>query len=324
MKTLPTLTAVVLACVLAGCSSGGAGSDGLSMDDSPLNKYFAAGYSGGDSVEERKRMEAQEKEREEAIASCMTDEGFEYTPELAEITVPDSNEDELDPMSREFAELYGYGAINNPWMDDGAAEEPAAANPNQEYIDSLSESEATAYYAALYGSVDEEMEDENYEYRWQDAGCQGFAQHKTAGEDPWESEDFAQLRENLNGLYARFERSPQLAELDAKWSGCMDEAGEPGFDTQMSAANSIYDEMNRIYEASAESDPEGLSDPNESPEMEALGEREIELALADFECRDETSYLEKALKIQFDLEAQFVADNKADLEAFKAAAEQGK
>ena len=56
--------------------------------------------------------------------------------------------------------------------------------------------------------------------------------------------------------------------------------------------------------------------------MKALGEREIEIALVDLDCRTKTSYTEEALKIQFDLEERFIADNKAELEAFKAAAEQ--
>ncbi|MBF0672094.1 MAG: hypothetical protein IR160_05860 [Salinibacterium sp.] len=321
MRRLPTITAaaaVALACVLTGCSTGGAGGGELSIDDSPLNQYFSAGYNSEGSAEDRKRMEEREKKREELIASCMADEGFEYTPELASFEPADSDEDEIDPMSREYAEVYGYGVVTNPWSSE--AEEPEEVNENQLYIDSLSESEATAYYEALYGAEDDNVD----EYRWQDAGCLGSAQHELSGEDPWESEQFAGLRDKLQGLYAELERSPELATLDREWANCMQEAGEPGFDTQMSAANSIYDEINRIYEASAESDPEGLGDPNESAEMKALGEREIELALADYDCREETSYMEEALKLQFDLEAQFVDANKADLEAFKTALEQVK
>jgi len=323
MRRLPTITAaaaVTLACILTGCSTGGAGGGELSIEDSPLNQYFAAGYSGEGSAEDQKRMEEREKKREELIASCMADEGFEYTPKLASFEPAASDEDEIDPMSREYAEVYGYGVVTNPWSSDAEAEEPEEVNKNQLYIDSLSESEATAYYEALYGAV----EDDADEYRWEDAGCQGYAQHEMSGEDPWEAEQFAGLRDKLQGLYAELERSPELAALEREWSKCMQEAGEPGFDTQMSAANSIYDEINRIYEASAETDPEGLSDPSDSPEMKVLGEREIELALVDHDCREETSYMEKALKIQFDLEARFVDANKADLEAFKAALEQGR
>lgn len=58
--------------------------------------------------------------------------------------------------------------------------------------------------------------------------------------------------------------------------------------------------------------------------MKELGEREIALALVDLECREKTSFTKKSMEIQFALEEKFIAANKADLDAFKAAAEQSK
>ncbi len=56
--------------------------------------------------------------------------------------------------------------------------------------------------------------------------------------------------------------------------------------------------------------------------MAALGEEEVELALADLGCREETDYRQKAQDIQFELEEQFIADHESELEALRAAAEQ--
>ena len=58
--------------------------------------------------------------------------------------------------------------------------------------------------------------------------------------------------------------------------------------------------------------------------MKALGERELKLALIDLDCREKTSFATKSLEIQFALEEKFIAENKTELEAFKAAAEQSK
>jgi hypothetical protein len=109
----------------------------------------------------------------------------------------------------------------------------------------------------------------------------------------------------------------------------MDDAGEPGFTAQLDAQQSISDEQSALFDAAygdgtTEVDVESpdFVDPSESPEMKELGEREIELALVDLECKEKTSYMKQALEIQFAIEEKFIAENKADLEAFKAAAEQ--
>ncbi|OAN43079.1 hypothetical protein [Microbacterium sp. H83] len=330
---LAVCTAAALALVLAGCS--GSGDADLDYEDSPLTKYLSSAYGGDLSQEEQqKQFEEQQRQQEELMAECMADEGFEYTPNLQSGGIVFSDDEvPWEPDEKEWVEKYGYGIVNNPYND--MTEEQSSeeyVDPNAEYVQSLSESEQTAFYETAYGvppEEDELAEDGSYEYSWEDAGCQGWAQHELQGEDPWQADEFAELRTKMDELWTSLQDAPEYAELNAAWAACMDEGGEPGFATQMEAQQSISDEQSALFDAAygdgtTEVDPEAaeFEDPSTSPEMKALGEREIELAIVDLGCRAETSYTKKSLEIQFALEEKFIAENKADLEAFKAAAEQ--
>lgn len=333
---LAALAATAMVFVLAGCS-GAPGDDGLTYEDSPLNQYVAAAW-GGDLSPEEQQKQAEENQRqvEELVAECMTEEGFEYSPNVSSTGMMVSDSDgQWEPEKREWVEKYGYGMVTSPFSEEqGDPTEDEYVDPNQDYVESLSESEQTAFYEVLYGPspTEEEMsEDGSYEYNWETAGCQGWAQHEVDGDDVWQSDEFADLRTKMEELWTSSQESPELAELNAEWATCMADAGEPGFTMQTEAMQSIADEQTALYESaygdgSEAIDPESTDfvDPSESPEMKALGEREIELALVDLECREKTSYLEESLKIQFANEEKFIADNKAELDAFKAAAEQSK
>lgn len=327
---LAVLAASALALTLAGCSANGGGE--LSYEDSPLNEYLSASYGGDLSPEEQqKKFDEQQRQQEDLMAQCMAEEGFEYQPNVVNSGMVTTGDDiEWEPDDRKWVEKYGYGMVNNPFNTEEAAPMDEYVDPNQEYLDSLSESERTAYYETAYGvppAEDEMSEDGIYEYNWENSGCQGWAQHEMEGDDPWQSDEFAGLRDKMNELWTAAQEAPEYKELNAAWASCMSDAGEPGFKTQQEASQSISDAQNKIYEAAygdgtTEIDPETMEDPSKSPEMKELGEKEIALALVDLSCREKTDYTAESLKIQFALEEKFIADNKAELEAFKAAAEQ--
>lgn len=333
---LAAVAAAALALSLAGCS-GVPGDEGLSYEDSPLNEYLSAAWGGDLSPEEQqKQFEDQQRQQEELMAECMAEEGFEYEPNLQNGAMMVSGDDiEWEPEKKAWVEKYGYGMINSPFNEqEGPDPMEDYVDPNQDYIESLSESEQEAYFETAYGAspTEEELgEDGSYEYKWEDAGCQGWAQHELQGDDPWQADEFADLRTKMEELWGSTQESAEFKELNAQWSACMEDGGEPGFTSQMEAQQSISDEQSKIFEAAygdgttpVDMESPDFVDPNESPEMKALGEREIALALVDLECRTKTSFLEQSLKIQFALEEKFIAENKADLEAFKAAAEQNK
>jgi hypothetical protein len=326
-----------LALTLVGCSGGPGGGGELTYEDSPLSEYLSSAFGGDLSPEEQqKQFDEQQRQQEELMAECMAEEGFEYQPNVQNGgTVLSSDDVEWKPDDKAWVEKYGYGAVNNPYNDEMG--EPTDqgqeyVDPNQEYLESLSESEQAAFYETAYGvpPTEEEMgEDGGYEYKWEDAGCQGWAQHELEGDNPWQSDEFADLRAKMDEFWTTTQDSPELTELSAEWAACMEEGGEPGFATPADAQQSIYDAQSAIYDAaygdgSVEVDPESVVDPNTTPEMKELGEKEIALALVDLSCREKTSYTQESLKIQFALEEQFIKDNKAALDAFKAAAEQNK
>lgn len=288
---------------------------------SPLGEYFSAFYGGDlDPDDQEAKFAADQKEREELIAQCMQEEGFEYVPADAS-TTSFSSGDEWKPDDREWVAQWGYGAVEYPGQDEQLDPEDVAPDPNADYVSSLSESEQTAFYEALYGpgpSEEDMSEDGSYEYSWETGGCQGWADHEINGDDPLQSDEFADVMDAMNVFYESMAALPEMADLDAKWSECMDAAGFPGFATQTDAQNSIYEELNALW-----TEETGETGPDEAA-MDAVHEKEVELALADLDCREETDYRDAAEKISWEAEEQFIADHKTELDAMKAAAEQAR
>ncbi len=313
---------VAAALLLAGCS--GSGPDGSDSEDSPLGVYLNAMYGGDLSEEEQQaRYTDDQKKREELVATCMTEQGFEYIPDTENSGFSTSSGDEWKPDDREWVSQWGYGAVNYPGRDEPMNPDEQWVDPNADYVASLGESEQAAFYEALYGPGPDEdamSEDGSYEYDWKTAGCQGSAQHEVSGVDPLQSDEFKPLQDAMNDLWMQQASWPGMSELDTEWAGCMDEAGQPGFATQSEAQQSIYDQLNAFYE---QSDPEQPVEPDEAA-MEKLGQTEIAVALADLECREKTDYRERAKTAQWSAEEAFVADHKAELEAAKAAAAQAR
>lgn len=324
--------AAALALTVTGCAGGATPGKGLSYEDSPLGTYLSAAWGGDLSPEEQeKKMADQNRKVEEYVAKCMSDEGFEYKPSTTSNGMSIAADIEWEPDDKKWVEQYGYGMVHNPFGSSEAASD-MPVDPNEDYVSSLSESEQSAYYETLYGPQPEESElseETSFEYNWEEAGCMGAAQHEVTGEDVWSDDEFADLRDKMNELWTTSTESPDYKKIDAEWAACMNEAGEPGFTAQMDASTLISNEQSKIYEAAYGDgtevvDPSTVEDPSKSPEMKALGERELELALVDLECRTKVDYRERTLKLQFALEEKFIAENKAALEAFKAAAEQSK
>lgn len=322
----PLLTAGLL----AACSGSPAEGDKTAEAEvGPLSTYFESFYGGDLSQEEQQaQFDEQNKATEELVAQCMSEQGFEYLPNTSNSSISFEDDDVVyEPDDREWVAQYGYGAVNSPY-NQGSEDEPPAeeyVDPNADYVASLSESEQMAFNEALYGPspTEEEMaameDGDGGEWDWTKSGCYGSAQHETQGEDPLQADEFKSLNEAINSFYEGQPSWPGQAELDAAWSDCMSEAGHSGFAVQWDAQNSIYDEQNKIYEET--SDPE--TGEIDQAAMDALGEKEIDLALADLDCREQTDYRQKVEDITFEQEQQFVDDHKAELDAMKAAAEQG-
>jgi hypothetical protein len=324
---VPLSAVTALALLLSGCS-GSDGDTGGTADaaeqTSPLSEYLNAVYGGDLSPEEQERQFAEEQAQvEELVAQCMQDQGFEYTPQSVSNTYVSGGDVEYEPDERDWVAQYGYGAVNSPFNEEPVPEEEYV-DPNADYVESLSESEQQAFYEALSGPVpdeDELGEDGSYEYDWTTAGCQGAAQHEVSGEDLSQSDEFKPLFEAIDELYTGMTSWPGMAELDAEWAACMEAAGHGGHATQTDAQNSVYDELNRIYEDVAVSEDGMPTGEPDQAALDALGEREVELALADLDCREEVDYRDRSTEITREVEEQFIDDHRAELDALVAAAE---
>ena len=310
---LLTSALIVGAVALTACAPGGE----APVEKSPFEKLFSEIDGANMSDEEREQqMQEQNAKMEELVAECMTDEGFDYTPADMGIWAFSSG-DEWKPDDREWVSQYGYGAINWPGRDEmnaGGREE--YVDPNADYVASLSESEQAAYYEALYGPMIESSEgsvDMETEWNWETAGCYGWAQNQNEEVSIWNSDEAEAFNEAMNEFYENQSEDPKMDSAHSDWSNCMADAGHTGFAKQEDAQNSIYDELNSYYENQTEY-------IENDPELEKLGETEIELALADLDCRTSTNYTKRAQEVQFAAEQKFIDENRAVIDAFLAVA----
>lgn len=195
---------------------------------------------------------AQQLQQEEAVAACMREEGFEYTPVDYSAQGPQVVDDaaELYNDPKAFGEKYGYGVVHNYelWEEpnfnaDGELSysgEQAFEDPNWEYQQTLSPSEQQAYQEVLYG-------DQSY-YESADTipasdgdvavadtvavaapsleqqGCYGKAQLEVFGEQPIQD---PKVQERMNEYYTNQEDDPELQGAYEDWLVCMtDDLGD--------------------------------------------------------------------------------------------------
>ncbi|MGL4339061.1 MAG: hypothetical protein ACRCSP_01360 [Rhodoglobus sp.] len=307
---MASMTTAVIALALVGCSAGGGSGEKLDANKSPLAEYISALY--GDFLDEEKQKE-QQKKIEEKVAGCMADQGFDYipAPQANGSVIIDMNDAERE--TKKWVSEHGYDITTGATIEP--TEEPIT-DPNQSYVESLSATEQSSYYEALYGvqPTEEEVSSGDYEYNWETAGCSGAARHEAQGPQAFEDKKYQPLFEKMNALYEKAQKDPAIVALDSTWASCMTEAGYSSFDKKQDAMDSVMEKSNALYE-----NPEQQLDEKKLAELQ---KEEIMIALADFDCSKKINYKNTTLKVQFDLEKQFIADNKAELDAMIAEYEQ--
>lgn len=339
LLTLPAITAIA-ALALTGCTKGDSSAT-ANLEEGPLSTYMAALWDGEEYTQEQYDEEL--KQTEELVAACMQNEGFEYVPDVNNggVVFSDDSEDEGPQWgTEEFAKEFGYGITTDPWGGEMTGGEDDYVDPNGDYVNSLSESEQEAYYETLYGTgpTEEQMlemeESGNYESDWTQEGCQGAARHEisqdadgatAAYEDPEFTELFAEIENMYAAIWDPEQKSEEVAALDAKWSDCMSEQGYTEFATSDDANMQISDEVNAIYEGVWGDGSEQITESQATElqkqadaEVKKLTEREIEVATANWKCKDKIGYDKELQKLQFELEQQFVDEHKAELDALLA------
>lgn len=332
-RPLTSLIALGAASVLAlAACSGGAGSQSgrtsaTEQEMGPLDTYLSAIWAQDEWTQDD--YDAENLRREELIAQCMAKEGFEYVPNTNNGGTVVGGDEYDGPAwdSLEFAQQYGYGVVDWPGraeMEESDDSYEEYVDPNQGYIDSLSESEQQAYFETLYGipqDYEEPLDGEEveYEYNWEDNGCWGWAENELnagSGSNAWEDPEFEDLFAALDEMWSASQESADIVAANQEWASCMDEAGFPGFTQQQDAMNSMYERQNQIYENAATPDGEWV-EPDRAL-FDELQADEIVMATADWKCKDKVNYNERLRKADFQAQQEFVDTHRAQLDALVA------
>jgi hypothetical protein len=299
------VAAAGLAGLLLGCSSDpegpdGGGQGGGGPTTSPLAEILGWGMveeggtgSPGVSEEERGRHDRVER----LTAECMTDHGFEYLPVPLPEAASGPFEEAYALPPDEFAARYGYGVTTLAPPTDGPVRDP-----NQEILASLPPDIREDYQRALWGDAVTGGEGT-------EPGCQQWASAQVYEDGAGSAElhaRFKELFDHLDALWQRIENDPRLEGADEGWVTCMAQAGYPGFDRPHDARQSVFDGMAALR---AQADP----DPDE---LASLREYELALAPVDQQCR-EVHIDGPRRAVAYELEAEFVAEHRAELEAYR-------
>lgn len=284
---------------------------------------LALGYSpwpdtdGTDPVQEERERTAN-LAYEEALATCMRDQGFEYTPAPAVSTDGAPTEQE-DTSTREWAEQFGYGIYVQTdaeralaaWYDAN----PVPPDPNEAYVDAMSDAEKDAYDRALQGDAADGTVDAPQDPD-ADQGCTGRAQEEVYADfyaavnaEEWTAfnDDFAALTEEI------FE-DPAVENLDKEWAACMDESGQGGFLSPDNARDFFWQKSSDLVQA---------TDVGEDPVRDpAIEDRERAIAVADWDCKRTLDYDAKVRAVQFAKEQAYVDSHAELIEAVKGLAAQ--
>ena len=327
------LPLAIVGLLMGGCSSGDgapalgtapAKDVGLTWQDSPLTEYW------GDVNEELAKVDriALANEAEVFMATCMAQAGFEYTPidySDPKYGLADRLDDPLDqPNDRAHVVQNGYGWNPFDELTTGeVTEDPWADDPNSLYESTLSAAGQMDYRKALFGDESSmDLSDEevgNSDSSKEAAGCHGAANRAIESKiGKSHDELFEDLRVAMEALYYLPPGSPAYAAVDAEWASCMADSGFPDFKNfaeASEAAMALYDPL-RTSALRAGPDGVGAAPPRE--EVSAALQEEITIAVADFDCKEKVDYSDATLKILFALQEQFIKDNQAELDTYRA------
>jgi hypothetical protein len=165
---------------------------------SDLAKYPGFGHNDDD---DEQTFSIEEESRENLIADCMRESGFDYTP-APSIVLDDS----VLENEKEFERLLAE----------------AATNPNQSYVDQLSPSMSQSYYLALTGLTDPNIQEGlDHELAANSNSCVSRAFESIPGVYAKRNG----LETELNTMESEIRNDQRSIAATQKWSNCMSELG---------------------------------------------------------------------------------------------------
>jgi hypothetical protein len=343
------------ALVLGSCggqspSSDAGSTSGDKAEQSPLEPYLGPGGSGlgggsmrmavrtgGDEADQEEQRAKQRKVEQEVVA-CMEEAGFDYVANVPkDDDLGKKFEEAYSLPPGEFAKKYGYGVAT---MDHLMPDEATGTDPNQKIREKLSPQAQKAYDKALYGSEKMGISASGGGTKTKattpdrdDLGCYGKAAEKVYGKQKQFDEDafkkFDSLFKDLDSLRKRMENDQRVKDASKAWADCMADQGYPNFEKPQDAQQSVWDKFSKESEAAApkptgDDGGDGGDGPVAKPmpmrldaeKRREIRELELKLAPIDHECQ-EKHFAKPAKEVRFELEKEFLAQHKAQLEQYR-------
>lgn len=241
--------------------------------ESPIQTFLGA-PSFGPSEDDDEMYVEMERETQALIVECMSAQGFEYFPEDPERFADFEDPFEEDWGTEEWTKKWGFGVTTQAfgqsqvgpdllgWPDEEMAfpsEEEMAEDPNQIYVESLSESERDAYYAVLWGNEPEITEDMTNEeidelyMNWEPDGC-----YNEASEQVWNDGGFGggedldafytEFGDQLDEIYERVQADPRIQAETDRINECMASAGQPAMPVDGDYWSLFYEDLEPLQE----------------------------------------------------------------------------
>ncbi|WP_344160488.1 hypothetical protein [Kribbella yunnanensis] len=348
MRTSRTALAALAVLALAACGNNQdktpVAGDSKS-DKSPLAEYMGDGFisSGGGGMVRAVRAggsggptaEDLDKQRkvEDSIVACMKTAGFEYVAVPPEQKPKSKFAEAFDLPPDKFAEQYGYGISTIDWSKADAED---SNDPNKKIRDALSKSAQKSYDEALNGKgggngIAVAVPADGAPGKPPlDMGCRGKAFNEVFGDPGKHEDDFKKydaLFKDLEALNKRVTNDQRVVDATKKWSDCLADAGHSGFTKIDDPRESI---QKKLDELTGNKGPGGKSDDGPSvtiggppsfdkvdaAKLGELRKSETELAVADQKCKAK-EYDSQFKTVQYAMEKEFVAEHKAELEAYR-------
>jgi len=283
---------------------------------------------------------------EDAIVACMHEQGFVYMPRSAWLSASVLQRPPgtfIPPGTREWAERFGFGHSTQDRNGRWDEEFELALNIDQEIsqqdlnrIDQMSDAEQDAFWLALEGDADfiEELRDSG---SWIDpqtraeamrVGCRNYA-HWAEVQWPDGVDEFSGIRDAVEIEFPRLVAiDPRIQQLNVEWASCMIDAGYSDWGSPLEASDYMRDEVNTAtgpFDAELHINWDWENDPDGPPQVDltALREREISIAVADWDCRNQVNYDARAAQIELELQRDFVNQHWLALEDWAGAIERG-
>lgn len=305
---------------------GACGSDQQARTPSPIDEFLGFATidqpSGAEAIERWQRVE-------ELTASCMHQEGFEYTPTADEIRAfyEDQRTDGSTRYSRDWVEQYGFGVSTLalpqqalPSHVVGADPPQPYSDPNSQYVSGLSRSARAEYESALNGeqpSFDgtpsmEEI-DQFYSLRT-DLGCRGDAV-ETIIQERRLVDFLVGFGDEVDEMNERIMADSRVAQWNDGVIACMTAKGH----VWINEPNAVQQILTRLDAITSELDiaQAALEDPA-FDNLATLQAHEIRLALALDDCGGDQLDRRRILaEVRPTYENDFLNTNRQELLAFR-------